>query len=62
MGEAKPFDCVEMKRRIQEKIYAETKNMGPDELLEYFRRKVASSRFANALGEGEASAKTSCSH
>ena len=26
----KAFDCVEMKRRIQERIYAETQGMGPD--------------------------------
>jgi hypothetical protein len=48
---ARPFDCVQMKRRIQERIYAETRNMGPDELLEYFRRRIAASRFASIIGD-----------
>ncbi|HUT32017.1 MAG TPA: hypothetical protein VNE39_00940 [Planctomycetota bacterium] len=47
---AKGFDCVEMKRRIQEKIYAETRGMGQDQLLAYFRRRVAASRFAPFFG------------
>ena len=47
---AKGFDCVEMKRRIQERIYAETRGMGQDELLAYFRRRVAASRFARFFG------------
>jgi len=46
----KGFDCVEMKRRIQEKIYAETKGMNPEELLAYFRQRVAASRFAHFFG------------
>jgi hypothetical protein len=47
---AKSFDCVEMKRRIQERIYAETRGMSQDELLAYFRRRVAASRFARFFG------------
>jgi len=47
----KPFDCVAMKRRIQERIYAETRGFGPRELLKYFRTRVASSRFASLLRE-----------
>jgi len=49
MGERqtkKAFDCVEMKRRIQERIDAETRGMDADELLAWFHRRVASSRFA----------------
>lgn len=46
----KSFDCVQMKRRIQEKIYAETRGMGQHELLAYFRRRVAASRFARFFG------------
>jgi len=46
----KGFDCVEMKRRIQERIYAETRGMSQDELLAYFRRRVAASRFARFFG------------
>jgi hypothetical protein len=45
----KPFDCVEMKRRIQEKIYEETKGTTHEELLEYFRQRIANSRFASFL-------------
>jgi len=32
----KRFDCLEMKSAIQQKIYAETKDMSPKELLLYF--------------------------
>jgi hypothetical protein len=45
----KPFDCVEMKRRIQEQIYAETRGMTHEEMLEYFRQHIANSRFAYFL-------------
>jgi len=44
------FDCVEMKRRIQARICAETRGMSQDELLAYFRRRVAASRFAPFFG------------
>ena len=47
----KAFDCVEMKRRIQERIYAETRGMDADELLAWFHRRVASSRFAALFSE-----------
>ena len=42
----KGFDRVEMKRRIQERIYAQTRGMNPDQLLDWFHRRVASSRYA----------------
>ena len=35
---AEKFDCVEMKRRIQEKIYEETRGMKPDEFLAYIHQ------------------------
>jgi predicted ATPase len=47
----KVFDCVEMKRRIQEQIYEETKNMSHEELLAYFHRRIANSRFASFLDQ-----------
>ena len=47
----KAFDCVEMKRRIQEEIYAQTRGMAPDELLAWHHRRVASSRFAALFRE-----------
>ena len=31
----KDFDCVEMKRRIQEQMYEETKEMTPEEYRAY---------------------------
>ncbi len=40
------FDCVEMKRRIQENIYEETRGMKPDEFLAYMHKQVQESRFA----------------
>jgi hypothetical protein len=49
----KDFDCVEMKRRIQEQIYSETKGMTHEELLEYFRQRIANSRFAAFLQQPE---------
>jgi len=47
----KAFDCVEMKRRIQEHIHAEPRGMDADELLAWFHRRVASSRFAALFSE-----------
>ncbi len=37
---SKGFDCVEFKRRAQEKIAADVKGKSPDEELEYFRESV----------------------
>jgi hypothetical protein len=48
-------DAVEMKRRIQEQIYNETNHMTPDELLAYFRTRIANSRFAQFLASEEES-------
>ena len=42
----KKFDCVAMKRALQEKIYEETKGMSSKERLEYTHEKIAGSRFA----------------
>ena len=46
---AKTFDCVEMKRRIQEKIYEETKAMSHEEFSAHMRKRIAASRFASFL-------------
>jgi hypothetical protein len=43
------IDAIEMKRRIQEKIYEETKDMNAEELIAYFRKQVANSEFASFL-------------
>lgn len=48
----KTFDCVEMKRRIQEKIYEETKDMTPQERVAYFRRRVEQGPFAKLWRQG----------
>lgn len=36
----KGFDCIAYKRKVQEQIYQETKNMSADQYLEYVRRSV----------------------
>ena len=43
---AEAFDCVQIKRRIQEEIYEETRGMKPDEFLAYIHKQVQESRFA----------------
>jgi hypothetical protein len=45
----KSFDCVEMKRKIQEQIYEETKGMSRMEFREYIHNRIANSRFASFL-------------
>ena len=49
MKSNKSFDCVEMKRRIQEKIYNATCHLDDKETIEYFHKKIAKSRFASFL-------------
>ena len=39
----KKFDCVEMKRNIQEQIYEETRGLSREQELEYFHK--AAERF-----------------
>ncbi|VGO18484.1 hypothetical protein [Pontiella sulfatireligans] len=36
------FDCVEMKRRAQLRIYEETRGMSPKEIVNYFKTKEES--------------------
>lgn len=42
----KTFDCIEMKRKIQEKIHEETKDLTRAELIGYFRRHAETGPFA----------------
>lgn len=42
----KTFDCVEMKRKIQERIYEETKDLTRSELIDYFRHHAETGPFA----------------
>jgi len=44
-AETKTFDCVEMKRRAQARIYEETKDMSPGKLVAYFHKSVAEGPF-----------------
>ena len=37
INEQKEFDCLEMKREIQAKIYSEIKDMSSEERISYFR-------------------------
>ncbi len=46
------FDCVEMKRRIQERIYEETKGMSTEEIAAYFHRRVEQGPFADVWMKG----------
>jgi hypothetical protein len=55
MKRKKGFDCVEMKRRIQEKIYAETKDMSRDEFVAYMRRRVNEGPFARLFKKAKKS-------
>jgi len=45
MNREKNFDCVEMKRKIQENIYEETKGMTPEEYAAYINQKIINSQF-----------------
>ena len=45
----KTFDCVEMKRRIQEKIYQKTKDMSREEYLAFIRKQVDEGPFGELL-------------
>ena len=43
----KEFDCITAKREAQDQIYQETKEMSPEQQIQYFRNAVENSR----LGE-----------
>jgi len=45
----KTFDCVEMKQRIQEEIYEETKGMCREEYLAFIRKQVDEGPFGKLL-------------
>ena len=61
----KDFDCVEMKHKIQEKIYEETKDFSTEELLDYyhkagkkFQRKIERLRKEKSEGSKKKKKKT----
>jgi hypothetical protein len=37
------FDCMAFKRKVQEQIYQETKDMTPEQYIEYIHRNVSES-------------------
>lgn len=41
----KEFDCIAVKREVQDRIYEETKNLTHQQQIEYFRNAVQKSRF-----------------
>lgn len=43
----KAFDCIQMKRDIQTRLYEETHAMNREEYRNYVRNRIASSRFAS---------------
>ena len=45
----KAFDAVEMKRKIQDEIYEETKNLTSAEEAAYFRKSVETGPFAEKI-------------
>jgi len=45
----KTFDCIEMKRRIQQRLYEETKNMNHQQFADHIQERIAKSRFASFL-------------
>ena len=55
MKKKKQFDCVEMKRKIQEEMYEETKNLTHEEFLKYLHKRIANSRFSYFLNKPAAS-------
>jgi hypothetical protein len=44
-------DAIAMKRRIQEQIYKDTKDMTPEEFIAYMHRRIANSQFADFLNK-----------
>ena len=46
MNKKKKFDCVEMKHKIQEQIYEETKNMSWEQESEHRRKSIEAGPFA----------------
>ena len=49
----KDFDCVEMKHRLQERIYVETKGMTTEEYIAYINKRITNSQFAWFLKKEE---------
>jgi len=48
----KKFDCIAMKRELQQKFYEETRGMSPEELIEHIHRKVETGPFGELWKQG----------
>jgi hypothetical protein len=57
MKKNKKFDCVEMKNKIQAKIYEEIKGMTPQEEIAYRRKKLESGSMADLYRKLRAKSK-----
>ena len=57
MKKNKKFDCVEMKNKIQAKIYEETKGMSPQEEIAHRRKKIESGPMADLYKKLRAKSK-----
>ncbi|MGK5084875.1 hypothetical protein WDW37_16425 [Bdellovibrionota bacterium FG-1] len=60
MSKKKEFDCVEMKHKIQEQIYEETKNMSWEQEREHRRKNIETGPFVQkwkAIQEQQAKKK-----
>jgi len=62
MKRKKSFDCVEMKRKAQEKVYEETKHLNREQLVAYFRRHVETGPFAHLWKKSRKTRTTAGSH
>jgi chemotaxis regulatin CheY-phosphate phosphatase CheZ len=51
----KELDCIAMKRDVQNQIYEETKNLNPQQQMNYFRNAVKQSRFRKWWEEANSS-------
>ena len=45
----KRFDCLAFKWKVQAEIYEETKNLTPEEEIDYFRRHAETGPFAELV-------------
>lgn len=57
MKKTKKFDCVDMKNKIQEKIYEEIKGMTLEQENEYRRKKIEASPLAEMYKKLRAKSK-----
>jgi len=51
------IDAVEMTRRIRDEMYEKTKDLGPDQLLRYFKERSASASRRVQQREAESQVK-----